>query len=985
MPKIKKSDLFGKIDLKGEIKSLKAMLEVVQNFQEQVKEMAKQKLSDVVGLDPTTLKGLKDLNQAMEEAAKLQKQTDELKKKEIQTKKKLNELTEEELTQKIKEQQLAAERKKNIKDDIVLTNKEAGTIERLEAQNRKLRREKKKLNLETEEGRRLNQQYNKTIEENSEVIRENSDAVVKQKMNIGNYQSALEDADKLTGGIAGKIEAMTSAVKEQAQAFRDAAKGADTFGKKAKLAGKAGAAIGLTVLVTLLGMIASAFGDSRKEADEMATAMNRISGQIQVLGGAFYKFAKGGLAELLNQFRELKVTFYELIGDDGQVAELNGLIEKSRSANEGWQDALNGVTDRMKNMDKITGGLAEKIRRFDEDIIFSDQRLQEYNNTLEKLEEQAGDGTLAFEKQAEAQAKIAGVLDEIDAENKLRAELKQAILLEKVNKDLADTKRQLTIEDVKSLDILKDKQIADELSAETLQEFVQTTTDIKQAELDLSKQRQTLAKTERETNRDVFEDQLDFAIDVFDAQKMVNERIISDDKKTLAERTKVADDTRKLADKSFQNQIKLVDDFVGQKVGLDELVKESDEAVVRERLKQFEIDKTTLTRILEIIRERKAAVQDLVDIDNDLTQTQIDNQKAIADSAEAIRADDQEREIEKLENALELKKAEGKVKLEEEKKFNEDIQNEQIKQLEAEAEFAKERAEEEIVEADVLAAKKKEIEEKLANDIERIKQETAKKNADLEREARIQSIENAQQTYKAIAQIVTDNMNERKKVLDQEYQQSVNQEQDLQQLAQQGINFAEDALATEKKNQAEIQREQAKIAKKQQLIKASEAALDLMASYAKGGSKTPFRDAFADLTKMFSALRSIQFFADGTESVEGGVQGKDSVPAMLMPKERVFTVDQNKMIGDISNDEAARVLQAYNQGAFNSRLVPLMPQAYEHSNKELTEQLKNVERAVKNIPATNIDHHAIAGFITETIRTQNSIDRKHYKPNQIFK
>ncbi len=123
MPKIKKSDLFGKIDLKGEIKSLKAMLEVVQNFQEQVKEMAKQKLSDVVGLDAATLKGLKDLNAAMEEAAKLQKQTDELKKKEVQTKKKLNELTDQELTQKIKQQQIEAARKKSIKDEIVLTNK----------------------------------------------------------------------------------------------------------------------------------------------------------------------------------------------------------------------------------------------------------------------------------------------------------------------------------------------------------------------------------------------------------------------------------------------------------------------------------------------------------------------------------------------------------------------------------------------------------------------------------------------------------------------------------------------------------------------------------------------------------------------------------------------------------------------------------------------------------------------------------------------
>lgn len=44
-------------------------------------------------------------------------------------------------------------------------------------------------------------------------------------------------------------------------------------------------------------------------------------------------------------------------------------------------------------------------------------------------------------------------------------------------------------------------------------------------------------------------------------------------------------------------------------------------------------------------------------------------------------------------------------------------------------------------------------------------------------------------------------------------------------------------------------------------------------------------------------------FAEGTENVEGGIKGKDSVRAMLMPGERVMTVQQNKALHGISNDE----------------------------------------------------------------------------------
>ena len=55
------------------------------------------------------------------------------------------------------------------------------------------------------------------------------------------------------------------------------------------------------------------------------------------------------------------------------------------------------------------------------------------------------------------------------------------------------------------------------------------------------------------------------------------------------------------------------------------------------------------------------------------------------------------------------------------------------------------------------------------------------------------------------------------------------------------------------------------------------------------------------------------------------------------------------------------------------------------TNKELINRVKDVEKAIRNIPEVSIDPHALANFITETIRRQNKVDRKHYKTNEIFK
>lgn len=61
------------------------------------------------------------------------------------------------------------------------------------------------INLTTKAGQALKDKYNKQIEKNTEFVRQNSDAMTRQKMNIGNYASALNGVKSVALGVAGAL------------------------------------------------------------------------------------------------------------------------------------------------------------------------------------------------------------------------------------------------------------------------------------------------------------------------------------------------------------------------------------------------------------------------------------------------------------------------------------------------------------------------------------------------------------------------------------------------------------------------------------------------------------------------------------------------------------------------------------------------------------------------------------------------------------
>lgn len=198
-----------------------------------------------------------------------------------------------------------------------------GTLERLAVENRNLRQEQKKLNLETEEGQKRNKEINAQLDKNTETIRENSDSYVQTKMNIGNYQSALE-------GLPGPLGSVVSGIRTMTQAGL------------AFIATPLGAVI--AAIVAAIALLRKGFLNSQKAMDVFNQTMDAVSAAVAVIADRISNFVEGVLAVFNKELRE------------------------SRKATKELQDEMLGLDDSMSRREKRRArrqakkGLAEEIR-----------------------------------------------------------------------------------------------------------------------------------------------------------------------------------------------------------------------------------------------------------------------------------------------------------------------------------------------------------------------------------------------------------------------------------------------------------------------------------------------------------------------------------------------------------------------------------------------------------------------------------------------
>ena len=107
----------------------------------------------------------------------------------------------------------------SIEEQISASKRQVDSIKAIGDENKKLRaiRDSLDTNTQTAEIESLNQK----IDSNTEILKANTDATIRQKMNIGNYKSAVEDLQNVLTEISADLKRMADAGQEGSAEFKN--------------------------------------------------------------------------------------------------------------------------------------------------------------------------------------------------------------------------------------------------------------------------------------------------------------------------------------------------------------------------------------------------------------------------------------------------------------------------------------------------------------------------------------------------------------------------------------------------------------------------------------------------------------------------------------------------------------------------------------------------------------------------------------------
>lgn len=282
------------------------------------------------------------------------------------------------------------------------------SLESLTKANKALREERSKLDTQSVEGKKRIQEINAQLDKNTATIKQNVSALEKQKLNIGNYASAL---DNVIPGLSGFVDKTQGAIKTTT--------GLSTATKL--LLGPIG------LLIVAITAIIKWLTGSEEGMDKLAIVMAKVSAVVNVvtdrliqLGGALVKFLSGdfsgGIDGIKNSFsgmgdemeREiaLAVDLTERLDilDDLNLAlsirlseqenVIKNLIIQSRNRALS-EEARMKLLVEAANLEKQLTGERIALRVAELNIIASEIQLR---NSEKQAAQQAGETTIEFAK-----------------------------------------------------------------------------------------------------------------------------------------------------------------------------------------------------------------------------------------------------------------------------------------------------------------------------------------------------------------------------------------------------------------------------------------------------------------------------------------------------------------------------------------------------------------------------------------------------------
>lgn len=604
-------------------------------------------------------------------------------------------------------------------------NKEAVTINDLRAQNKKLLDVKNNLNLKNKEQAKLATEIDKKLNKNNETIKENSDAFTQQKLNIGNYGSALNGlSPKLAAFVTGATATVTS-LKAQKTALAASSKGLNLF-RIALIA------TGIGAIVVALGLMIGLFLKTQKAVDGLTRFLaplkeifSSIIGVLEVLGG-----------DLLEVFSNPKQA----------ITDLGALIKKN-------------ITNRIDGLIEIFGILGDVIK---EVLSFNFDGAIDATEGLGEALSKTGTGIENLGTKLKNFSDGAGefISEAIDRGNKIanlgiEAEEQEIKLIGLRAKNLQIIKEQELI--------TKDKSKTDQERNDALDIALSKSKEIETAELSILDIKIEQMKLSQEANDTSREEQKELAeLEAERSQAVITNKAnelrfigVANQLQTAAakEAVKFAKDRLTTAVDDLDLELDLFRELNRAKLEIDG---ELNTAIVEAKLSTLEIINQKELEALDfklangLIKEGEFNLAKL-QLENDFQATKKEvldalSEQQIADRNETLEEERTARaiefELQLEENAL-RKATEREIKLEEEALF-----------FEEDMAILTDRLESGEIAEDEFRRRKEIAEQKHANALDKISEDSAKAQAKIEEIKRKQKIEAAANAFGNIAQLL---------------------------------------------------------------------------------------------------------------------------------------------------------------------------------------------------------------------------------------
>jgi hypothetical protein len=952
-----------KTEAEGLLKVFEDISKTISNTGNEMKKAFK-------GLDLSKSEDIAKLNTLLEQSNLLSKQKTETTKKQNQVRKEklaldkqIKDATDENVKGQIRLANARKRQKDILKDEVILADQSAGTLQKLAAQNRQLRREREALNLETDKGRQRLKEINKQLDLNNKRIEDNSDKLKKQRLNVGNYSSSVKDAINQSGlfsrqlSMIARVQATLNALTKKNVKQQEASAAATKASSQATTGLARGLRIlkialistGIGAIVVALGSLAAAFFSTQRGADALTSVLRPLKAVFQIFVGFLQKTAFRALDALKKAFEDPKQAVIDL-----GVAIRDGLINRFI----GFVNLFKSGGSIIANSFRILGAKI-KLALKDVPIIGKAIDVKQTTKDLRKAQEELTTGFKEFGNAAiQATTGIENGIEKINDEAKDLAEsVKESIaqgqkldnLIKKFERrqiDLVIPLAKARLEFQKLREIAQDQGKTDEERIEALRKAEKQQRFIAKSEgelLDLKIKRLELEQSFNDTSR---EEELE--LQRLKAEKLrFEEQAQKKINGLVSLRTGIelrADKRRKKALEDTNKFIKELEDRFEQ----DEFIKRIEKANEKFQEELGKIRENDL-----ISAEKKAELE-------------LKLRDELARNLLKIEDDRRQKEQEKLEESLEK---EIKTK------------RDALKQVELDA-INSGKTQEEI---DGLLLKKK-IE--LLKEEIRLRKKAGQETIDLQLElAKLQN-KLSEQAAKANEEIYNKSIELLESRVDKFFEKrkegiesELNDVKDAQDRIRKGIKEgnkdAEKSLAEEERRESELKAKQEEEAKKQLKV---EASIALLKAYGESGGDVG--KLFADVKTIEALVDTLSFF-DGTDKTPDKVLFPDKhggVTGFVHANEQVWSNKDLKETGNRTREQSKDIIKAYDRGLLTDTTFSIVGS----DNSQLKSEMKRVADAIETLHTRmpKSSYNFENGYHEEVVKHHNKVETLRKKAKE---